>query len=274
MSYYLINFTKIIDIDDNIFNFDNIVIGKKLIFENISKYYLYYQDNINNEPREIYLKLPILRLIYSLSNSKYNQTSIPIYPTWQKTNTFINFILNLEENIFNFFKLKKKNKDLEFSSLIKKKDNLYYIKTNINNIKKISSNINNKEIQLNDFKINSEIEIVIKISYIWHKENIIGLSSQLYQIKYHAPPEQLNIDFIDLQENNITLPLQIVPHIIPPPPPPPPPPLPTTSFQQHNNILSSQIIHNAFLQENKIIKFVPSEEALKKALIKLKKKNN
>lgn len=60
----------------------------------------------------------------------------------------------------------------------------------------ITSNLN-KKVELNDFKINSEIEIVIKISYIWTNENKIGLSSQLYQIKYYAPPEELLIDFID-----------------------------------------------------------------------------
>jgi hypothetical protein len=65
---------------------------------------------------------------------------------------------------------------------------------------KITSDIENKKISLNDFQINGQIDVVIKISSIWNRNDKIGLSSQLYQIKYLAPPEQLNINFIDPEE--------------------------------------------------------------------------
>ena len=57
----------------------------------------------------------------------------------------------------------------------------------------------NKNVTFNDFKINSEIELVVKISYIWlsKKTKKYGLSCQLCQIKYNGLPEQQNIDFID-----------------------------------------------------------------------------
>ena len=89
MSYHLIDFTQ-----DNIdFNFDNLIIGKKIN----SKYYIYYltsnEDNdVIEEPKEIYIKLPKIRLIYKLGNSKYNQENIPLYTNYNLLNKFINFI--------------------------------------------------------------------------------------------------------------------------------------------------------------------------------------
>lgn len=190
MSYHLIDINNLSD-----FDFDNIIIGRKIPLDSgSSKYYIYYNDN--NQSSEIYIKFPKLRLIYSFANNKYNSIKIPIYPNHDVSNKFIDFIKNLESNINDCFINKKINK--EFSSLISKKNSFNFIKTNISDTIKpiITSNLN-KKVELNDFKINSEIEIVIKISYIWTNENKIGLSSQLYQIKYYAPPEELLIDFID-----------------------------------------------------------------------------
>ena len=189
MSYYLIDCTK--TIDD--LNFDNIIIGRKLKNDSeISKYYIYYQDEPHIDPKEIYIKLPRLRLIYSLANHKYSQLNIPIYPNWDLTNDFIKFIKTFESNIKDCFI--KKFPHLDFVSLINKKNLLNFIKTNINDGVKITP----ANITLNDFKINGQIELVIKLSYIWNKSDArFGLSSQLYQIKYFAPPEQLKIDFID-----------------------------------------------------------------------------
>jgi hypothetical protein len=195
MSYYLIDFTKKIDN----FSFDDMVIGRKLkTDQDNAKYYIYYQTVDLVEPNEIYIRLPKLRLIYNLANHKYNQINIPIYPNYDLTNNFIEFIKKLESDIVACFSTKKTDK--EFVSLISKKNQINTIKTNINDKVNITSNIDGQNITLNDFKINGQIEIVIKVSYIWSNKLKIGLSSQLYQIKYWAPPEQLNINFIDFEE--------------------------------------------------------------------------
>ena len=187
MSYYLIDFTK----KEQDFNFDNLIIGKKINGDsNYSKYYIYYEEN--NIASEIYIKLPKIRSIYNLSNYKFNSLNLPIYPEYDATTNFITFIKNFENHIIDYFK--KKNK--EFVSLITKKKSLQFIRMGIHDKINITSNTN-KIITLNEFKINSQLEIVIKLSYIWVNQTKIGLSSQIYQIKYHAPPEQLEINFID-----------------------------------------------------------------------------
>ena len=189
MSYYLLDFES----SKINFNFDNLIIGKKIKLDNNnSKYFIYYQPE-NEEPKDIYIRLPRLRLIYNLANSKYNQLNIPIYPNWELTNNFVNFINQLESDIESCFA----NRSKEWVSILNKKNSLNCIKTSIYENFKITSNIENKEINLNDFQINGQIDIVIKISSIWNKNEKIGLSSQIYQIKYLAPPEQLNINFID-----------------------------------------------------------------------------
>ena len=119
------------------------------------------------------------------------------------TNYFVDFIHKMESDIEECFNTKKIKK--EFISLITKKNYINFIKANLNDNVKITSNIETKKkITLNDFKINGQIDIVIKISYLWSKNVKMGLSSQIYQIKYWGPPEQLNINFIDPDFNNNT----------------------------------------------------------------------
>lgn len=192
MSYYLIDFTS----KTNDFKFDNLIIGRKIkIDQDNAKYYIYYQNEQSDTPKEIYIRLPIIRLIYPMGNHKYNQILLPIYPNWEGTNRFIEFMKKLEQDIEECFN--KKNIKKEWANLINKKNLLNFIKTNLNDNIKITSNVENKKITLTDFKINGQIDIVIKLSYIWSKSNKMGLSSQIYQIKYLAPPEQLEINFID-----------------------------------------------------------------------------
>jgi hypothetical protein len=194
MSYHLIDFNS----SSLEYNFDNVIIGKKIKLDNDnSMYRIYYNmDESTESPKEIYIKLPRIRLIYSLANNKYNTIKIPIYPNWERTDKFIEFIEKFETDIYSCFQTKKMNK--EFSSLISKKNNFTCIKTKLGDNYKITSNMG-RTITLNDFKVNGEIEMVVRISYIWSNEKNIGLSSQLYQIKYYAPPELLEIDFIDIQ---------------------------------------------------------------------------
>jgi hypothetical protein len=235
MSYYLIDFIKEPD-----FNFDNLIIGKKINSDqNYSKYYIYYDQN--NTASEIYIKLPKIRSIYNLSNYKFNSLNVPIYPDYDLTKKFIKFIKELEDNINECYK--KKNR--EFVSLITKKNSLQFIKIGINDNIKITSNTN-KNITMNDFKINSELEIVIKLSYVWVNQNKIGLSSQIYQIKYYAPPCELDINFID---EEIVVPKKMIheTEVISYTPLPKPLSKPTVQLTQNNIIIRPSLtdINNA-----------------------------
>ena len=161
------------------FNFDNIIYGNKIVTnDDNGKYYMYYVSNETNDiPKEIHIQIPETRLIYNLANHKYKQINIPLYPDWNKINIFINFIEKLETHIKNT--LLKKKKKYDFSNLINIKNNINNIKTNITEeFDKILTNL----------KINQEIIIIIKISYIWYKkyDNIprYGLSSEIVDIKY------------------------------------------------------------------------------------------
>ena len=145
MSYYLIDFTS----NTNDFNFDNLIIGRKIkIDQDNAKYYIYYQNDQADTPKEIYIRLPILRLIYSMANHKFSQLSIPIYPNWEGTTKFVDFIKKLESDIEECFN--RKNLKKEWVSLLNKKNMLNFIKASINDNIKISSNIENKNIK-NDF---------------------------------------------------------------------------------------------------------------------------
>jgi hypothetical protein len=187
MSYYLVDFTK----KEQKFDFDNLIIGKKFNSDqNYSKYNIYYEEN--NTASEIYIKLPKIRSIYNLSNYKFNTLNLAIYPEFEATDKFITFIQDLENDIINNFK--KKNR--EFVSLITKKKSLQFIKLGVLDKIKITSNTDNT-ITLNEFQINCQLEIVMKLTHVWANQTKIGLSSQIYQIKYYAPPEQLEINFID-----------------------------------------------------------------------------
>lgn len=240
MSYYLIDFNKLID-----FNFDNLIIGRKIENGDSSKYYIYYMEN--DIPKEIYIRLPTVRLIYGLGNRKYDMVNIPLYPNYDKVNKFVEFIKTFESNINELYIKKKINK--EYSSLINKKNGLIFIKTNINDNVKITSNITQLScnITLNDFKLNGNIEMVICLSYIWTNIDKIGLSSNLYQIKYNGLPEQLDIDMIDCNKKIVTQ--EIIPK---------------------KTIEHKQISHDSIPQQIGL-RLVPSVNDLRSALKGLKK---
>lgn len=192
MSYYLIDFSK----KSNDFSFDNLIIGKRIkIDQDNCKYYIYYQSEETETPSEIYIKLPKIRLIYHMGNHKFDKLSIPIYPNWDLTNSFVDWIKKFEIDIQECFSESKIKR--EYVSILAKKNMLNLIKCYINENPKITSNIDGKTVGLSDFKINGQIELVIKISYIWANNTKYGLSSSIYQIKYYGPPEQLDINFID-----------------------------------------------------------------------------
>lgn len=241
MSYYLIDCSQ----NTYDFDFDNVIIGRKIKFENISKYYLYYQTDEKEPPKEIYIKLPKIRTIYNLGNNKYNQLSIPIYPNYNLTNNFIKFIIKLETNIKECFI--DKFPKMEFISILNKKNNLNFLKVKVNEKIKITSNINKENITISDFQLNSQLDIVIKLSYIWNKnDDKLSLSSEIYQIKYYASPNELDINFIDTE-------IEYKP--------------------KYKIIEKSEIINNSQTQLPPQIKIgvIPSREELNKAIQKLKK---
>lgn len=245
MSYYLFTNQNIKKFDKN-----NIIFGDKICTDDkISRYYLYYINN--NESKEIYIKLSKIRMIFNnFANQKYTQINIPIYPVYSNTEEDIKFIHNLEQIIIELF-----NTKYSFSSLLSEKKSLVFLKMSMKNKPKITSTLSN-EITFTDFKINGEIELVIKLSYIWfNKTNkTYGLNCQLSQIKYYGLPEQLYIDFIDepvIPSNYIPL---------------PPPILVKTPEVIFKNSLAQTGINT-----NISSKKIPSQEELINALKKLKK---
>ncbi len=180
MSYFLYDLnTK--------FNFDKLIIGKQIkINDELSKYYIYYLDD---KPKSLLVKVPPTRIIYNYKNNKYEQIKLPLYPLWEKNIIFINFIKELEKKIKSYLSLNK-----EFSKSIDKKDNINTLKFYIQ-----------KTNTFHNYEINSEIECIINISYIWEKETTYGISIYNYQTKYIPRIDELNIDFFDeeIKENKI-----------------------------------------------------------------------
>lgn len=256
MSYYLIDFSK----KSNDFNFDNLIIGKKIKTDQDNcKYYLYYQTEQEETPSEIYIKLPKLRLIYNMGNHKYDKVAIPIYPNWDLTNSFIEWIKKFESDIQECFSETKIPR--EFVSILSKKNMLNLIKCYINDNPKITSNISDSTIGLADFKTNGQIELVIKLSYVWANKSKYGLSSSIYQIKYYGPPDQLDINFIDPEP--VRNPISIAP------------PIPPIIFKPNPKPSTDSIITKQQKQETPLpaqvpIKMIPSLKDLQKAIKSLK----
>ncbi len=172
-------------------NIDNIIIGNRLKSDDVySKYYMYYLKG--EELCEMYIKTPKLRLIYPLNHLKFSQISVPLYPDYDINTEFIEFIKKIELYVKESFSKKK-----EFISLIQYKNKMPFIKANLNDNVKITSNTNSN-IKLDDFKINSQIELIIKISYIWMNNEKFGISSLIYQIGYYGTLEQLNYDLLNI----------------------------------------------------------------------------
>lgn len=191
MSYYILNINDDID-------FNNIILGKEVkVSDNISKIYLYWLDN---KPKDIYIKMPSVRLIYNFKNLKFNQIKIPIYPLYGLTENLVTFFKKLEKIIQQKIKINK-----PYSSVLEKKDKITTLKINIPSDVKIKSKIANMTIE--NFKVNSELEGVISLPWIWIKDDSWGLSLYGYQFKYTPRMEELEINFYD--EEPIKQPKQV-----------------------------------------------------------------
>ena len=192
MSFFLLDFDKEIN-----FDFNNLIIDDRIKISDDSFKYLIFFDK--NNPKELYLKLPKIRLTYDWTNIKYTNIKLRLTPKYLKIDSFVNFIDELEEFFINNKNIRKKN--LDFVSIIEKEKNTFFLKTFFNENKIVITNDLSKKIKYTDFKINAEINVILKISGIWQKNGKYGLSTQIHQIKYFYPPEELLIDMIDFSNN-------------------------------------------------------------------------
>lgn len=181
MSYYLYDF-------EEEFDYDKLIIGDKIKLENNSyRYYIYYLDKT---PKDFYIKLPSVKLMYSYKNNKFNQIKIPLYPMYDKTKKFISFFKKLKKIIKQFNETDKK-----YSESIEKKDNLKLLKININNDFKVIHQ--NKKLDIKELKTTSEIYGIINIPYIWENENSYGLSLNVTKMVYIPKIEDEFVDFTE-----------------------------------------------------------------------------
>ena len=186
MSYF------IIDINTD-FDLDKIIIGKPVIInDELTKIFIYYLDD--NIPKEIIIKTPPLRLIYTYKNLKFNQIRLPLYPIWENTNKFIKLIKKIEK----YIRVNIKCENSIYVNSIEKNERITTLKLNITPDVKISSQLYTS---FADLKVNGEIETVFNMSYIWVKKNSYGLSLSCHQIKYTPRINELNIDFFDEKTN-------------------------------------------------------------------------
>ena len=188
MSYFIFDLDNEAKLD-----FDNFIIDDKINISDDSSKYLIFFDKSN--AKEIYVKIPRIRLTYDWTNLKYNNIKIRLTPKYSKLDNFIQFIRDLEEFIINSKSIKKKN--LEFVSILEKDRNIHYLKTFLQENKILITSNSNKKINITDFKNNGQIQIILKISSVWIKNNRYGLSTQIHQIKYFPPPDELLLDMID-----------------------------------------------------------------------------
>jgi len=180
MSYKLFN-------SEDTINFENIIIGTPVTINNVSKYYLYYLDE---KPKEIYIKTPSIRLIYSYKNNKYNQIKLPIYPIWNKNKNFIKMIKTIEK-----FIKKEININKIFISCLEKKENITTLKVDFINDSSLLHDIKN-------YKVNGEIEGKISIPYVWENNEKYGLTILIHQLNYISNIQINNISVYENEDTN------------------------------------------------------------------------
>lgn len=189
MNYFVYNL-------DTEFDYNKLIIGKKIaIDDKISRYYIYYLDK-DKRPKDFYIKLPSIRLIYSYKNNKYNQIKLPLFPLYDETKKLVIFLKKLKIHIEENIKSTKK-----FNNMIEKKDNLKLLKLHLANDIKIK--YKNDNLEITDLLVNSEIQGIINIPYIWENEINIGLTIIISKI-YYYPKIESELLFIDDDQQHLT----------------------------------------------------------------------
>lgn len=185
---------NIIDINNYKEEMNNIILSKKISYDNNSKYYIYSHNSKleNADLNNVIIKIPPIRLLYNYSFQTYNQINFPINPTYSKTKKFCDMISCLE-NILQELLNKPK---LEWVTNIKKIKNIKNIKLNYfgkNEVKVITESNHVKEIK--DFEMGSEVEFLVHISHLWLKDKKVGINYDICQIKYTSLKNMIGQNF-------------------------------------------------------------------------------
>ena len=186
------NFNNIITIDNYEDELENIILSKKISNDTSSKYNIYsYNDEIL---QNVMIKIPPIRLIYNYSNQIYNQINFPLNPTYSKTKKFAKFTSHLENKLQELLNKPK----LDWVTNLKKVRNVKSIKLNYygkNNVKIFSDDIGITDIK--DFSSDSQVEILVHLSHLWIKDNKVGISYNIVQIKYESLQDMFDFNMFD-----------------------------------------------------------------------------
>lgn len=174
---------------DKTISLDNLKIDSDYKLDDGSFRRFLYITNSNEKLCSLLIKTSRLRLIYNLSLNNYNSTKLPLYPYFAETKDFVKTIKSIEKRI------KKRFKDYgEFVSILNlKKDNLKTIKLNFKKDLKFKSVLG--KLNINQLKQDGQLKLLLKIPYIWFRNNKFGISLIVEQGKYYPSPFDLEVDF-------------------------------------------------------------------------------
>ena len=180
----------------------DIIIEKPFKLKNKSKRCLLYLKQNNNISLP-YIRTPRLKLYFSLSESKWNSVKLSLHPYLSYIKDFIKIIKALEKNIQTRINCKAKFQ----SCLNLVKNEMKTIRLYFSRTCKIDSSLGNLKIE--DLKRDSEVRLLIKIPYIWFRDNKYGIYFCIQRIKYYPSPLLLDINFWDDEEEPIYPPNKI-----------------------------------------------------------------
>jgi len=174
---------------DKTISLENIKIDSMFKLENGSKRSFLYIINSKEKLCLLFIKTSRLRLIYDLKLSEYGTAKLPLYPYFKETKAFVKIIKALEKKIKKHFQGKG-----EFVSCLNlKKNSLKTIKLNFKKNLFIKSVLGN--VSINDVNQDGQLKLMIKIPYVWFRDDKYGLSLIVEQAKYYPSPTDLEIDF-------------------------------------------------------------------------------
>ena len=174
---------------DKTISLDNIKIDHMFKLDDGSKRSFLHIVNSKEKLCLLFAKTSRLRLIYNLKLSEYRTAKLPLYPYFKETKSFVKIIKALEKKIKNHFK----DAGEFVPSLNLKKNSLKTIKLNFRKDLLIKSVLGN--LYVNDINKDGQLKLLIKIPYVWFRDNKYGLSLVVEQAKYYPSPSDLEIDF-------------------------------------------------------------------------------
>ena len=174
---------------DKTISLDNLKIDSDYKLDDGSYRRFLYITNSSEKLCGLLIKTSRLRLIYNLNLNNYNSTKLPLYPYFSETKDFVKTIKSIERRI------KKRFKDCgEFVSILNlKKDNLKTIKLNFKKDIKFKSVLG--ELDVKQLKQDGQLKLLLKIPYIWFRNDKFGISLIVEQGKYYPSPFDLEVDF-------------------------------------------------------------------------------